>query len=90
MPATGSATSASKSSLTPEDIADTVVYALDVHEKQLRELRPDADELKRLTMESIGKPLAGYTKVPTELAERDAFFAAMKALIEREPKTGYE
>jgi hypothetical protein len=53
IPPTEPATPASTTLPTPEEIADYVVYALDVHEKQLRELRPDPDELKRLTLESL-------------------------------------
>jgi hypothetical protein len=75
--------------LTPEAIADNIVYALDVHEKQLKELRKDPDGLMRLTVASAKTPLAGYTKVPG-IGERDRFFATMKRLCEREPKTAEE
>ncbi len=65
------------------------MYALEVHERQLRELRKKPDELRRLRFESMGAPLAGYTKTPG-LDERDRFFAIMKACCEREPKNEFE
>jgi hypothetical protein len=74
--------------ITPEEIGDNLVYALDVHEKQLSELRHDPKKLLQLTKASVGTPIAGYTKVPRSLDERDRFFAAMKAICESKPKTG--
>ncbi len=75
--------------ISAEEIADNLVYAYDVHETQLCELRQDPARLKRLRQASINKPLAGYTKVP-DLAERDLFFAAMRKICEQVPKSGVE
>jgi hypothetical protein len=72
-----------------EEIADNLVYAYNVHETQLCELRQDPARLKRLRNASVNTPLAGYTKVP-DLAERDLFFATMKKICEQAPKTGVE
>jgi hypothetical protein len=38
----------------------------------------------------LASPSRDIFKVPHELHKRDEFFAAMKALIERDPKNGYE
>ncbi len=70
--------------ITPEEIAKNFVYACDVHEMQLREMRKDPEQLIRLTNESLNTPLAGYTKLPRQ-AERDDFFTKMKVLCERVP-----
>ncbi len=76
--------------LSPEAIADNIVFALDVHEKTLRDLRTNPEELWQLTRDSIRTPLQGYTAVPHALEERDEFFAVMKALCDRVPTTGFE
>jgi hypothetical protein len=73
----------------PEEIAKNFVYACDVHEMQLREMRKDPEQLRRLTMASLNTPLAGYTKLPSQ-AERDDFFTKMMALCERMPTNAAE
>jgi hypothetical protein len=75
--------------LSPEQIADNIVFALDVHETQLRELRQNPEELWRLTKDAVRAPLCGYTAVPLSLAKRDRFFADMKALCDSQPTTAF-
>jgi 2-keto-4-pentenoate hydratase/2-oxohepta-3-ene-1,7-dioic acid hydratase in catechol pathway len=75
--------------VSPEEIANNLVYAYDVHETQLVEWRKDPAKLTSLRKASVNTSLAGYTQVP-DLTERDTFFAAMKALCERKPATEME
>jgi hypothetical protein len=71
----------------PEEIGDALVYASDVHETQLCELRKDSGKLLKLAKAAVGKPIAGYARVPNDHCERNRFFAAMKALCESKSTT---
>ncbi len=65
------------------------VYAMDVHERNMKLLRLDPDKLHTLICDNLGQPLAGYTHSPGPEG-RDGLFAAMRALCERQPKTDAE
>jgi hypothetical protein len=88
----GAAEAASSSlapSLSPEDVADNIIYALEVHERQLCQLRKNPAELKQLMYDSVRTLLAGFDKTPGA-EERDRFFAIMEALCEREQSGSFE
>jgi hypothetical protein len=88
--ATTSASARTSPPLRPEQIADNIIFALDVHETQLSELRKNPEELWQLTRDAVRAPLRGYTAVPLALAKRDRFYAVMKALCDSQPKTAFE
>jgi hypothetical protein len=74
----------------PQEAANLLLGAADLHERQLSELRERPAELAFLQRASIGQPLAGYRAISTQLSERDRFLSAMLDICNRVPQTGHE